>query len=258
MGLFDRFRRRPSFEPWPRRRHEPGGGEAHFEFYCFGHDNSDASLDLPAEGHHASTLPPGVEVQTEPFTPGTPAFEHLGFYRDALAERFPDLDVARIDTVHMIVGDVPDPDSLTYLQAAWAAVRWHLRHGSAVVRDVRAERWHTRDGVLATDPRDPTLACGWRVMVEQEQTPGYGHLLYTHGMAKFGRPDIITAVPASVVDEATEMVQAIAGGMVEGKRIPSLPHTTAPGATFEAYGAGVNAPERDFNNDQVVFLRLDR
>lgn len=257
MGLFDRFRRRPAFEPWPRSRFEPGGNEAQFEFYCFGYEDTqrEPPFDLGAEGYRGAELPEGVGIRTD-IADGAAADDFFGFYRESLAEAFPSLDAARVRVAHLIVGNVPDPADLTYLQAAWAAVRWQLRNGALVVRDVRAERWRTREDVLAADPRDPTMACGWRVIVEHEETPGYGHLVYTLGMAKFGRPDVLTAVPAAHVDEAAQLLNTIATGLIEGKRMHELPHRASEGYTFEAYGAGLNAPPRDIFNDEVVLLRL--
>jgi hypothetical protein len=246
---------------WPRPNFEPGGRKAEFEFFCFATEAvpSGVPFDLSAEGYFGTTLPSGVGMRTD-FQDDSPEPLLMGSLAEQLLSEHPELatEVASIYVRYCIVGDVPDPTDLGYLQAAWAAVRWHLRHGAFVVRDSRMLRWRTRDEVLTQQPTDPSQACGWRVMREDFAEPNFGHLVYTQGLAKFGRPDIITAVPLDVCDDAVETLHKLAAELAYGRRLPITEVNNSANSPFsiEAYVPGMNAPRRDFMNEEVVFLKL--
>jgi hypothetical protein len=252
----------PAPGPWPRPQYTPGGGVAEFEFFCFSTQDMppDASFDLAGEGYPGSELPVGVGLRTDAEGQRGPEPLFDAFYRESLLVEHPGLegDVDAIRFRHIVAGNVPDPADLTYLQAAWAAVRWFLRYGSFVVRDVRMEKWRTRAEVLGRPAAEPYQACGYRVQVEREAEEGWGHLLYTRGLSKFGRPDLIAIVAPELLEDAADALNAIAGGLAEGRRLPTSGQARdeSPFAC-EHYVPGLNGPPREFFNEEVVLLRFD-
>jgi hypothetical protein len=265
MGLKDLFRRRATLPPkepelWPRPNFEPGGATASFEFFCFSAEPipAGAAFDLGAEGYRGSELPVGTGMRTDVLEEKPELFESIlrGPWGESLRAEHPELasQIAATRFIHNVVGDVPDPSSLEYLQGAWAAVRWFARHGAYAVRDTRMASWRTRDQILATPDTDPTLACGYRVLVETQPEPGFGHLIYTNGLSKFGRPDLIATAPErDDIEPVRELMNNLAWALALGRR----PRNPPPGIIFEAYAPGLSAPSRDFFNDEVVLVRFD-
>ncbi|SDT57043.1 hypothetical protein [Actinoplanes derwentensis] len=142
-----------------------------------------------------------------------------------LAEReLPDpaaLDAAT--SCYTIQLTVTDPDDLTHLQLAWAVAAEVCRAGAVAVLDAYAHDWYPAAVVAGLDPHRPfTVMREISVVAESDVVPGFGHPVHTRGMAKFGRPDLITGIAGEQIGEAATILNQLAGLLAEG-------HVLTPG-----------------------------
>lgn len=141
-----------------------------------------------------------------------------GSLRDLAERELPDpaaLDKAT--SCHTIQVTVPDPADLTHLQLAWAVAAAVCRAGAVAVLDAYAHDWSPAAAVAGLDPQRPfTVLREISVIAESDVVPGFGHPVHTRGMAKCGRPDLITGVPAERIGEAASMLNQLAAMLAEG------------------------------------------
>lgn len=150
-----------------------------------------------------------------------------------LAEReLPDLAALDAATFcYTIQVTVPDPADLTHLQLAWAVAAAVCRAGAVAVLDAFAHDWSTAAVVAGLDPRrEFTVVREIGVVAESEPAPGFGHPVHTRGMAKFGRPDLITGMPVERIGEAATILNQLAAMLADG-------HVLAPGQQIRIDGS---------------------
>jgi hypothetical protein len=170
-------------------------------------------------------------------------------------------DAGRLDEArycHSIMVDVPDPQDLGHLQAAWAVARWLVARGSFAVLDAHAHRWWDGTVLAGWSPQRPfTLDNEITFVAESEPAGGFGHAMHIRGLAKFARPDLITGTHPAAIGLMHQVMQALAARLAAGSRV-------APGQvlkidaglefTLAAYQPDINAPQVNLNNEAVLLV----
>lgn len=151
-----------------------------------------------------------------------------------LGERIGELDAA--DHVHMIASRPASATDLSYLQAAWALVRYLAERGASVVLDAHAMRYITGDKLHAADaPLD--VAREVRVVYETNSTrPDKAHALHTRGMRKFGAPDLVALCTDADARFVAHAMTELADQVARGTDLATPRHALqiAPGVTWVA------------------------
>jgi hypothetical protein len=254
---------------WGRPHWVPTSATARYVFFCVADEPppEDAQPDLQAHGFPAVALPEGVVMGTvlrdehpDFWVSGPPADPALD---PALAAR---IQAARC--YHYVTAELPDPSDLAHLQAAWAFVRWTLNHGAFAVLDLHADRWLSADEVRDGVALD--LACAWRQVTEPAaavlaanadhhnpeaveprltvggEAPGF--VVYTRGMDKFARRELIACVPEARLALTQRLLTVLAHDQMLGRLVESgvgYEHDRVRFA-FRGYNPGFNAPAVDF------------
>jgi hypothetical protein len=131
-----------------------------------------------------------------------------------LGRAIAELDAA--DHVHVVVCEPGEVRDLTYLQAAWAYVRFLFARGGTIVLDAHAMRFTAAHNVQAAgEPLDVSREV--RVIYETDSSrPDGAHALHTRGLKKFGAPDLValcTDADVALVGPAiTELAEQVARG----------------------------------------------
>jgi hypothetical protein len=121
---------------------------------------------------------------------------------------------------------VHDPKDLVYLRNAVGVITWLMDHGGTAVVDIESRGVFDRDTwrqrMFADDAPRPRHHANIFVSA-QEAAPGQDKRLWvlTHGMRKFGRPDIsVRDVPAAEEAKAIELVERFIVMMAQGAQLP--------------------------------------
>lgn len=152
---------------------------------------------------------------------------------------------------------VAEPPNLAYLQGCWGFMMWLCEGGVSVILDEHAIRWYASEQVLELDIHRPfDVEREISVVVETDDTPGFGHVIHTRGLAKFGRPDLLLkgAAPGDA-HAGGVLLNGLARRAALGAAFREN-HTVGPnGLTPRAlarYEPGVIHPEVNLNNDGLV------
>lgn len=161
-----------------------------------------------------------------------------------------------------IQGSIPDPADLGYLQASWGLARWSVEMGACAVLDGEAARWFSRDEILKHAPGAPfDLRREISVIFEVDPTPGFGHAVYTRGMVKFGRPDLI--IPHAKKDQlhaSNRLLLSLGHSMALGSRFDPpeiLTLAGSPPVILVPYEPDRNAPDLYLDNKGLVVSDAD-
>ncbi|GAA1612724.1 hypothetical protein [Actinoplanes couchii] len=249
-------------EPWSRPAHRPTGREAAVMLVAFTGGEVLTGMDLT--GAVPAAAPVGaldVRLHHWADNPGWIDGWRTGPLR-ALAEReLPDATVLDAATsCYTIQLTVADPSDLTHLQLAWAVAAEVCRAGAVAVLDAYAHDWYPAPKVAELDPHRPfTVMREISVVAEADPVPGFGHPVHTRGMAKFGRPDLITGIAAEQVGEAAGVLNQLASRLAEG-------HVLAPGQqirvgrtrtlTVEPYVPGDRVPDVGLIADGLLLAEV--
>lgn len=246
--------------PWPRPLLERGGDAATFELYVLcDAPPTGVIVDLVAEGSPWESLPDGVSLGGLERELDPAAYDE---WVEGLARRAPEEALAaRIEAstyVHVVTVDVPDPQDLGYLQAAWAVTRGALRAGAFAAFDARADRWWSRDEALSLPAADNRPACAWSLRIAPVPELGADvHLAYSHGLVKFGRRDLVAVLPPARRAEAEVALAELAHGQLLGRVLRSGDRLVVAGVrvALDAYAPGFNGPPVDLPTDlQPLFV----
>jgi hypothetical protein len=171
-------------------------------------------------------------------------------------------DTSRLDNpfeCYRIRVDVIDPPDLRHIQQAWAQATWLAGLGCVAVLDGFALRWHDGSAVAALAADRPfTVEAEVSVTWETDATPGFGHVIHTRGMVKFGRPDLMTGVASEDIDATHRILNRLARMQAEGTVItPGERIRVDPVGSYlvAAYKPDVNAPQVHLNNDGLLLMR---
>ena len=165
------------------------------------------------------------------------------------------LDAATEVTV--IITSRPDAGALAHLQAAWAIAKWTVARGATVVLDAQANRYWSAAELDDWPANRPfALSSDINVVVEAEGANAVASAIHTRGLAKFGRPDLVTLdVPAARWDSVAGVLRGLAMRLVLGLVLRPGDSTPIEGgvAHFGAYG-----PDRlHLNNDGLLVTGSD-
>lgn len=154
--------------------------------------------------------------------------------------------------VTAIITRRPDAADLAHVQAAWAIAKWTVARGATVVLDAEANRYWSAAEVADWPANRPfALSSEINVVVEAEGTNAVASAIHTRGLAKFGRPDLVTLdVPAARWDAVAGLLRGLAMRLVLGVVLRPGDSTPIEGgvAHFSAYG-----PDRlHLNNDALL------
>jgi hypothetical protein len=236
-----------------------------FVFSQVGVDGTTLQLKTRAHGVPQGGLPDGVDVQTVARADAPEWVD--GFFAPALmdlAERdlgWPGRPPVEPTAVHVVKVRAEDPSDLRHLQAAWALARAFLDTGGFALLDAHAQAWLSPTHIKER-PADAPLRMADEVSIVFETEPehGFGHLMHTRGMLKFGRPDlVVVGIPPKHGVRIADIVNQLAERLALGTRLD-------PGDTvdLEALGTlradryvpGENAPELHLNNRGLVLVPL--
>ena len=240
---------------WARPHRQPGGGDA-FLFYVV-HGALPEQLEISASKYRCSGLPQGLEFLRYGRTGPSEAvgsfrqgflWEQLEAGDPALAER-----VAAQSECAVIRGTVADPADLGYLREVIGLLTCLVDSGGVSILDPlmlgwwEPERWRTE----VFEPDAPTPARHVTILGTAE--PGGTRWLHSHGLRKFGRPDLsMRGVPAELVDAGLSLLnrfihlQALGGVIPEGQEVRAAP---LPPGLICRHAGSVDDPE--FNNLRV-------
>jgi hypothetical protein len=153
---------------------------------------------------------------------------------------------------------VDDPDDLAYLQLAWAVAARLGAAGCTALLDAFAVNWYPGADVADLPPDRPfRIQQEISIIAENEGSPGFGHPVHTRGMVKFGRPDLIAGVPASLVEHTGQILNHLGRMLADGAVIE-------PGERFRfdgsrtllatPYEPGGTVPDVVLNNDALLLV----
>lgn len=248
------FHDRP-LQDWPRRYYQPGGGDAQVAYVVFG--RLAESLDMSGAAYRTRGLPEGVEAMR---------FErrdHPEFFRaynegpiwSTLKAEDPALAalIRGQEACVLVHGEAGDQPTLNYLRDVVGVLTALLDNGGVAIHDRQTYRfWSPGDWRREIFDHSQSYPRQHTVIYVSREDRG-GEWIYTHGMRKFGRPDISARnVPADHREAAIELcnrfieLQAFGGIIPDGQeiRMGSLPQ----GMVCHRRG-GVDDP--DFNNVRV-------
>jgi len=149
-----------------------------------------------------------------------------------------------------------DPQDLAHLQLARAIMIALERLGAVAHIDILSQVWTA----APTAPRAGlSVLREIGVFVESEARDGFGHAINTRGMAKLGRPELITTIE-SVERERVEAAVAGLRDLIQvlalGRPLEAGDRVACPngGPDFEIsfYFPGVTAPPVHFDEDERV------
>jgi hypothetical protein len=249
---------------WRRSAYQPGGGPGRVFLVLFSEQDSPAVPPISRTRHGVPTAGPmkhlEVAVVGADEAPGWIRGWTEGALRN-LADRALGDDALRLPGARSCVridGEVPDPADLAHLQLAWGLAKACLENGCFAALDAHQARWLTGKEVLGWAPeRAFDIGREVSVVFETDASPGYGHVVHTRGLAKFGRPDLLMrGAKPEEADLAGRRLDALALRLAMGELLrPGQAIETLGGpAVLEEYRPGRNAPEVHLNNEGLLLL----
>ncbi len=236
--------------PWPRERYVAGGGPGEVALIALSPVRLPDPLPvsrrrhgMPDEGDGPASV--AIVVRDRADDPAWFAEQVVGRFAELIAQDLgPEAAAASLAAEHayVIEAQLPDPDDLGHVQAAWALAKCVCQEGAAVVIDVYAARAHLGGEVAALAP-ERELDVMHEVTLFFEELDDQSIAAWSLGLRKFGRPDLVLlGVVPDAAAEAALLLRDLAQQLAEGERIE-------PGDTIEASaGLGLTAerfaPER--------------
>ena len=248
--------------PWSRPFFEPGGAAAHVLTWVFSAEPVPERLPIAASRHGVpgAALCPQLTLNSAAADEQPEWFQaffqepNLSLARRDLGDAFDAYRQARFCTTLTV--QLPDPQDLTYLQDAWAVTRCLCEGDALAVLQGHAARWLTPAQVLERPVDRPFhIRDEIALIFEMAETPGVGHIMFSRGMATFGRPDII--FPGASPKDA-ELMWRLAENLARGARAAiGTPLLDGDGNSFilQPYRPGADLPELFLQNPGVVVAR---
>jgi len=249
--------------PWPRPAFRPTGRRATVSFIAFADENFVGSgLDFELR----DAVPPGAPVDALDVRRHTDADSaawidgfRTGGLRNIASHQLGDLD--RLDSAsscYSITISVEDPADLTYLQLAWAVASRIAAAGAVAVLDVHAVNWLAGSTVASLSPRRPfVIQREVSIVAETEATPGFGYVVHTRGLIKFGSPDLVAGVAADRIDHTGRILNHLAGMLADGHdlvRGQQLRFDAQRVLTVATYTPDAITPDLELNNEALLLV----
>ena len=176
--------------PWEREYYQPEAGDANLSYLVFGELKADVEVD--AKTYRTSGPPKGVDMELFSREEHGEWVESLfEGYAGALLSEDAGLETSAksAPTVALLSGVVEDPETLDYLRDTVGVVTALLDEGGVAVFDAVALRWWSpaewRETIFEPATAEPIEHV---VLLASEEDDGFW--LHSHGLAKFGRPDL--------------------------------------------------------------------
>ena len=234
---------------WPRPQYEPGESQGRLRFEVYGaQPGSKIPPDLRPFGH-AEAKPPS-EVQFRRVDRGG----RPGAFDQAIQARLGTLPAdkaafhARLQSTtsfHEIEANWRDQGDHRQLQAAWALVRSLVDQGASGVYDATAGKWRDIEMVRVVEVDPSRDARRYQVLGRPLPSHPGGSVLWTIGLAKVARPDLLCLVPDELAPRAANLLDAVGEAATRGLR-------PMPGKNlredhielrFEILQVGINGPD---------------
>jgi hypothetical protein len=260
---------------WPRHNYVPGGASAHVALLVLSQQRLPDPLPVSRREHG---MPEGEGAEATAVTVKALEQDGAAFVTDVLEPFLPLLtsdlgeEAAALASscgyAYIITSELPDPDDLGHVQAAWAIAKCVCQQpGAQAVIDVHAVRAH-----LAGDIAELAPERGFDVMQEIsllfDTMPDETVAAWTAGLKKFGRPDIVfLGLPSETSVEAAEQLRDLAELLASGERLElgdvvssgsagdlevrALPAALADRFEAESVWLARVAPIRDEANDEA-------
>jgi hypothetical protein len=121
--------------------------------------------------------------------------------------------------VYVIEAQLPDPDDLGHIQAAWALAKCICEEGASIVIDVYAARAHLGSEVAALSP-DRTFDIMHEVTLFFDEQDDGTLAAWSLGLRKFGRPDLVVlGVDPEEATDVALVLRDVAATLADGERI---------------------------------------
>ncbi len=217
---------------WTRPHFQPGGGDA-FLLYAV-HGALPRQLEISASKYRCTGVPPGVDFLRYGRTGPSEAVEAFrqGLLWDQLKAEQPALaeQVAAAPECAVIRGTVKDPADLRYLREVFGLLACLVDQGGLAVFDPLALRWWTPERWRAEAFEPDAPAPARHVSILGTEGPDGTTWLHSHGLRKFGRPDLsLRGVPQGQLEPSLALLQrfihlqAMGGVIPEGQEIKTAP-----------------------------------
>ena len=230
--------------PWEREYYQPEAGDAELSYLVFGRLTAD--MDVDAATYRTSGAPKGLEMELFDREAHAEWLESLfEGYAGALLSEEPTLDatVRAAPKVALLSGAVEDPETLDYLRDTVGVVTALLDRGGVAVFDAIALRWWSPEEWRETifDPSAPEPIEQITLLASQEED---GFWLHSHGMAKFGRPDLSArGLAQEDLDTYAGFFEALATMLAGGATIPDGQRLRIGGTKVERVSTFVDAED---------------
>ncbi len=222
-------------EPWPRPNYTTGGQPASIALIALSTvklpdplpiSRTKHGMPVSGEGPEAIGLAVRDRADSASFYD-----EVVAPFTDLITGDLGDDAMARArETQHayVIEGELPDPDDLGHVQAAWALAKCVCEEGAFLVIDVYAARAHLGSEVSALAPDRAFDVMHEVTLFFEEQ--GDGKLAaWSLGCCKFGRPELVVLdVPVDAATEAALLLRDVAQTLATGERIEPGDMVAAP------------------------------
>ena len=246
---------------WPRPLFQPGGFAADVVYQVFSSQPlpEELPIDRVRHGLPQGEPPDGIylsDVSADDAPGWFQRFQVEPLLGPAQAALGPAIDrLLGATWCYEVAGEVEDPADLAFLQHTQGVVRCLCELGAGPVYDVHARRWFTREQILA-QPLERPFDIRAELAIEERATDGpLGLVLFTRGMAKLGRADLIL-VRAQPGEAA--LLWGLAELSAQGVRLEAgVALTGDDGGELELvpYQIGDDMPDLDIMNDAAVVVR---
>jgi hypothetical protein len=246
-----------SLVEWPRRHYVPGGKHPFLLYIVYG--PVDTAQAFSRSKYRSDGIPDGIDVMAYgPQHANELAAFRAGYPWDLLTTEAPNLaaEIAAQDFCLVLRGEIADPPTLNYFRDMIGFLTFCLDVGGIAIYDPLMLKWwepsEWRSHVFDTGSSAPRHHV---VILVSEDSDGT-EWIHTHGMRKFGRPDISVPKVApqhkdAVIELCNRFIELLAfGGMVrdgEAVRMSSLP------AGMKCFHSG-SEEDPDFNNEHIEIV----
>ena len=227
---------------WPREHYTVGGGPGEIALIALSSQKMPDPLPISRKQHG---MPDDGEGPSSVALVARDRAEDPAWFTEAVVGPFADLIAADLGPEHaaaallaehayVIEAQLPDPDDLGHVQAAWALAKCVCEEGATVVIDVYAARAHLGSEVAALAP-DRSFDVMHEVTLFFDEADDGTLAAWSLGLRKFGRPDIVLlGLSPETATDAALMLRDVANTLASGERIEPGDAVTGPARSFIA------------------------
>ncbi|MGL4668384.1 MAG: hypothetical protein ACRCWR_10715 [Saezia sp.] len=198
-----------------------GNSNLHF-FVVYGKAISE--MNIPGDVYRITYMSEGLNISGHSQDTNPEALNQFreNVFQEMLQNQHPELltDVQACDHCYIIQGMLPDKSDLNDIRLSVGIVTYLLDNGAVAVFDPAAYKWWTpqewRKQVFEPEKLDPLAHVSILISPEHNES----RWVYTHGLRKFGRPDLsVHYVNEEEMDAVLEMINRFIVFMAQGGSI---------------------------------------